>query len=182
MRNSLLISLPHPWRAAALIACASWPAVAQHGNAAASTTAPSSMSALARLLVGVADGRPTGMNGVTRLTGSGSSTDVALGSACRELTRSGPILLDTATRLDGCRGESGKRVVFHLNLVRFDASREGTAAFMASATPALVRGICRNPDVPVLGRLGIALVFRYTGIGDRPVGEIAIAPGRCDQD
>lgn len=140
---------------------------------------PHTMSALARLLVGVADGKPSGMTGVTRLTGGTTTTDAALGGACRELTRMGPFLLDSATRLEGCSGEAGKRVVFHLNLFQFDASREGTASFMASARPALVRGICRNPDVPVLGRLGIALVFRYTGIGNKPVGEVSIAPGGC---
>lgn len=141
---------------------------------------PQGLSTLARLLIGVADGRPTGLISASRLTGSGASTDHALGTACREVTRAGPYLLDSATRLDGCRGEHGKRVVFDLSLFRFDASREGTASFMASATPALVRGICRNPDVPVLGRLGIALVFRYTGINRQPVGEVSITPGRCE--
>ncbi|MBY4896975.1 hypothetical protein [Cupriavidus sp. AU9028] len=160
-----------------LIACTSVPAFGQ--DTPNQFPLPHAMSALARLLVGVADGKPTGMTGVTRLTGPVGTTDAAIGSACRELTRSGPFVLDSATRLEGCSGEAGKRVVFHLNLFEFDASREGTASFMASARPALVRGICRNPDVPVLGRLGIALVFRYTGIGNRPVGEVSIAPGGC---
>jgi hypothetical protein len=136
-------------------------------------------SPLARLLFGVAEGKATGMSGVTRLTTPGS-VDSALGSACRELTRAGPFPLDAATRLDGCQTGAAKRVIFRLNLVAFDASREGTAAFMASARPALVRGICRNPDVPVLGRLGLTLVFQYTGIGNRPIGEVAIAPGNCE--
>lgn len=166
------------WPAAALLAAPTTASAAPADDL--HNAVPNGLSALARLLIGVADGRPTGLTAVTRLTGSGGSTDMALGNACREVTRAGPFLLDTATRLEGCRGESGKRVVFHLSLFRFDASREGTASFMASARPALVRGICRNPDVPILGRLGIALVFQYTGINQQPVGEVAIAPGGCD--
>ncbi len=146
---------------------------------AADTPSPPHFSPLARLLFGVAEGKATGMTGVTRLT-TPSAVDSAMGSACRELTRAGPFPLDAATRLDGCHTGAAKRVIFRLNLVAFDATREGTTAFMASARPALVRGICRNPDVPVLGRLGLTLVFQYTGIGNRPVGEVAIAPGNCD--
>lgn len=178
MRTSVLSLLSGLWLSAALLTgpVAVHAAPAEDGQ----NGMPQSLSALARLLVGVADGRHTGLTAVTRLTGTGHTTDLALGNACREVTRAGPFLLDTATRLEGCRGEQGKRVVFHLNLFRFDASREGTAAFMASARPALVRGICRNPDVPVLGRLGIALIFQYTGLNHQPVGEVTISPGGCD--
>ncbi|CAG9179947.1 hypothetical protein CURE108131_13110 [Cupriavidus respiraculi] len=154
-------------------------AAAQQQQVVAESVTPPSFTPLARLLFGVAEGKPTGMTGVTRLTSPGA-VDSALGSACRELTRAGPFPLDTATRLDGCHTGTAKRVIFRLNLVTFDATREGTTAFMTSARPALVRGICRNPDVPVLGRLGLTLVFQYTGIGNRPVGEVAIAPGSCD--
>lgn len=178
MRTSVLSLLSGLWLSAAVLAM---PVAARAAPADdAHNSLPNGLSALARLLIGVADGRPTGLTAVTRLTGTSPTTDLALGNACREVTRAGPFLLDTATRLEGCRGEHGKRVVFHLSLFRFDASREGTAAFMASARPALVRGICRNPDVPVLGRLGIALIFQYTGINQQPVGEVSISPGGCD--
>lgn len=155
------------------------PLAAHAQQSPADTLSPPTFSPLARLLFGVAEGKATGMTGVTRLTSPGT-VDSALGTACRELTHAGPFPLDAATRLDGCHTSATKRVIFRLNLVAFDATREGTAAFMASARPALVRGICRNPDVPVLGRLGLTLVFQYTGIGNRPIGEVAIAPGNCE--
>ncbi len=120
------------------------------------------------------------MSGVTRLTGGGSTADAELKAACLELTRAGPFALDGATRLEGCSVAPGKRVVFRLSLAGVDATREGTVAFMASARPILERGICRNPDVPVLGRLGVTLNYRYMGIGELPVGEVTIAPNRCE--
>ncbi|MDW3681492.1 hypothetical protein RA280_06970 [Cupriavidus sp. CV2] len=149
------------------------PAVAAQANA------PASLSTLARLLLGTVDGRSTGMSGVTRLTGGVASSDAELNTACQELTRAGPFTLDAATRLEGCSVAPGKRVQFRLSLVGVDASREGTVAFMASARPVLERGICRNPDVPVLGRLGVTLNYRYAGIGNQPLGEVTITPDRC---
>jgi hypothetical protein len=174
MRNSS----PGLWFSVAVVA-ALFPLTAAAQHPAVEVATPPAFSPLARLLFGVAEGKATGMTGVTRLT-TPASVDSALGSACRELTRAGPFPLDTATRLDGCHTGAAKRVVFRLNLVAFDATREGTAGFMSSARPALVRGICRNPDVPVLGRLGLTLVFQYTGIANRPIGEVTIAPGNCD--
>lgn len=147
--------------------------------APAQTNAPASLSKLARLLLGTVDGRSTGMSGVTRLTGGLASSDTELNTACQELTRAGPFTLDAATRLEGCSVSPGKRVQFHLNLVGVDATREGTMAFMASARPVLERGICRNPDVPVLGQLGVTLNYRYSGIGNRPLGDVTITPDRC---
>ncbi|MGO4330277.1 hypothetical protein AB4Z48_02275 [Cupriavidus sp. 2TAF22] len=148
------------------------PAVAAQANT------PASLSKLARLLLGTVEGKGTGMSGVTRLTGGGA--DAELVAACQELTRAGPFTLDNATRLEGCSVSPGKRVVFRLSLVGVDASREGTVAFMASAGPVLVKGICRNPDVPVLGRMGVTLNYRYQGKGNQPVGEVTIPPERCD--
>ena len=147
--------------------------------AAAQANAPASLSTLARLLLGTVDGRSTGMSGVTRLTGSVASSDAELNTACQELTRAGPFTLDAATRLEGCSVSPGKRVQFRLSLVGVDATREGTVAFMASARPVLERGICRNPDVPVLGQLGVTLNYRYAGIGNRALGEVTITPDRC---
>ncbi|WP_454727191.1 MULTISPECIES: hypothetical protein [Cupriavidus] len=147
--------------------------------AGAQASASASLSKLARLLLGTVDGKSTGMSGVTRLTGGGGTPDAELVAACQELTQAGPFPLDNATRLEGCSVSPGKRVVFRLSLVGVDASREGTVAFMASAGPVLVKGICRNPDVPVLGRLGITLNYRYLGNGNQPVGEVTIPPERC---
>lgn len=146
---------------------------------APAAAAPASLSTLARLLLGTVDGRSTGMSGVTRLTGGVASSDAELNRACQELTRAGPFTLDAATRLEGCSVSPGKRVQFRLSLVGVDATREGTVAFMASARPVLERGICRNPDVPVLGQLGVTLNYRYAGIGNRPLGEVTITPDRC---
>lgn len=131
--------------------------------------------------MGVVQGRPAGPAALARLTSGNRNPDEALKAACAEITHQAPLILDTTTRLDSCRGETGKRVVFHLNLVHFDGAREGTAAFMQNARPVLVRGICRNPDVVMLGRTGVTLVFRYAGIGNRPVGDLTIAPGACAQ-
>lgn len=147
--------------------------------AAAQANAQASLSTLARLLLGTVDGKSTGMSGVTRLTGGIASSDAELNTACRELTRAGPFTLDAATRFEGCSVSPGKRVLFRLSLLGVDATREGTVAFMASARPVLERGICRNADVPVLGRLGVTLNYRYTGIGGQPLGEVTIAPDRC---
>ncbi|KJK25445.1 hypothetical protein UB46_05075 [Burkholderiaceae bacterium 16] len=147
--------------------------------AAVQANTPPSLSKLARLLLGTVQGKSTGMSGVTRLTGGGAGPDAELSAACQELTRAGPFMLDGATRLEGCSAAPGKHVSFRLRLVGVDATREGTVAFMTSAGPVLARGICRNPDVPVLGRLGVTLSYRYLGNGNQPVGEVTITPERC---
>jgi hypothetical protein len=129
------------------------------------------------LLMGVVQGKPVGTPLAGRLGGVG--LDSALSNACKEITGKGPVALDATTRLDGCHNDTGRKVTFQLNLVNFDATREGTASFMQNAHAALVRGICRNPDVPSLGRAGVTLVFHYAGINGVPVGDLAIAPGNC---
>jgi hypothetical protein len=146
---------------------------------AAAANTPQSLSQLARLLLGTVQGKGTGLSGVTRLTGGSAGVDAELSAACQELTRAGPYMLDAATRLEGCSASPGKHVSFRLRLLGVDATREGTLAFMASAAPVLARGICRNPDVPVLGRLGVTLNFRYLGNGNQPVGQVTITPQRC---
>lgn len=153
--------------------------IAGLASAVAQANTPPSLSKLARLLLGTVQGKGTGMSGVTRLTGGSAGADAELSAACQELTRAGPYMLDGATRLEGCNASPGKHVSFRLRLVGVDATREGTMAFMASAGPVLARGICRNPDVPVLGRLGVTLNYRYLGNGNQPVGEVTITPQRC---
>ena len=51
---------------------------------------------------------------------------------------------------------------------------------MASARPILERGICRNPDVPVLGKLGVTLDYRYM-VGRELLVVLHVPPGRCTE-
>ncbi|BDB27196.1 hypothetical protein Tamer19_64010 [Cupriavidus sp. TA19] len=145
--------------------------------APAATPAPSpQLSGLATLLLGTVRGKPTGMTGVTRLTAG--DADRQLRMACQELMRAGPLDLDDTTRFDGCVVRPGKIVEFQLKVSGVDATRDGTREYMASAKPILERGICRNPDVPVLGKLGVTLLYHYTA-GRQSLVRLDIAPDQC---
>lgn len=135
------------------------------------------LSGLASLLLGTVRGKPSGMAGVTRLTARDAERQ--LGIACAELARATPIVLDSSTRLTGCATRPGKIVEFHLQVTGVEPKREDTKAFMVSARPILERGVCRNPDVPVLGKLGVTLDYRYTA-GQEPLVVLHVPPGRCD--
>jgi hypothetical protein len=143
---------------------------------AATAAAYPQLSGLATLLLGTVRGKPTGMNGVTRLT-SGDA-DRELRTACQELTRAGPVDLDDTTRFDGCVTRPGKIVEFHLKVWGVDATRDDTRDFMAAAKPILERGICRNPDVPVLGKLGVRLRYHYAA-GQKQLVLLDIPPDQC---
>ncbi|CAG9175690.1 hypothetical protein LMG23994_03163 [Cupriavidus pinatubonensis] len=135
------------------------------------------LSGLASLLLGTVRGKPSGMAGVTRLTARDAERQ--LGLACAELARATPIVLDSSTRLTGCATRPGKIVEFHLQVTGVEPTREDTKAFMVSARPILERGVCRNPDVPVLGKLGVTLDYRYAA-GQEPLVVLHIPPGRCN--
>ncbi|WP_354686185.1 hypothetical protein [Cupriavidus necator] len=143
---------------------------------AANTVDTSQLSGLATLLLGTVRGKPTGMTGVTRLTAADADRQLRL--ACQELMRAGPVDLDDTTRFDGCVTKPGKVVEFQLKVSGVDASRDGTREFMASAKPILERGICRNPDVPVLGKLGVTLLYHYVA-GRQSLVMLDIPPNRC---
>lgn len=143
---------------------------------AATMGAPPPLSELATLLLGTVRGKPTGMHGVTRLTTGDADRQLRL--ACQELMRAGPMNLDDTTRFDGCVARPGKIVDFHLKVSGVDASRDDTRDFMATAKPILERGICRNPDVPVLGKLGIRLRYHYAA-GQKPLVLLDIPPEQC---
>ena len=66
----------------------------------------------------------------------------------------------------------------NLKVSGVDATRDGTREYMASAKPILERGICRNPDVPVLGKLGVTLLYHYTA-GRQSLVRLNIAPDQC---
>ena len=134
------------------------------------------LSGLASLLLGTVRGKPSGMSGVTRLTARDAERQ--LGMACAELARAAPLVLDESTRLTGCAVRAGKVVEFHLQVTGVDPRREDTKSFMVSARPILERGICRNPDVPVLGKLGVTLDYRYMA-GQEPLVTLHVPPGRC---
>ncbi|MBP0623269.1 hypothetical protein J8I82_25535 [Cupriavidus sp. LEh25] len=134
------------------------------------------LSGLATLLLGTVRGKPTGMTGVTRLTAGNADRELRM--ACQELMRAGPLDLDDTTRLDGCVTRPGKIVEFQLKVSGVDATRDGTREYMASAKPILERGICRNPDVPVLGKLGVTLLYHYTA-GRQSLVRLNIAPDQC---
>ncbi|WER48434.1 hypothetical protein CupriaWKF_27005 [Cupriavidus sp. WKF15] len=136
------------------------------------------LSGLANLLLGTVRGKPSGMSGVTRLTARDAERQ--LGIACAELARAAPVVLDDSTRLIGCAARPGKVVEFHLQVTGVDPRREDTRNFMASARPILERGICRNPDVPVLGKLGVTLDYRYLA-GPEPLVILHVPPGRCTE-
>ncbi|MCO4889780.1 hypothetical protein MKD50_10400 [Cupriavidus sp. WGtm5] len=156
---------------AATLALSATPAAAR-----AATVAAPPLSELATLLLGTVRGKPTGMHGVTRLTTGDADRQLRL--ACQELMRAGPIDLDDTTRFDGCVARPGKIVDFHLKVSGVDAGRDDTRAFMATAKPILERGICRNPDVPVLGKLGIRLRYHYA-VGQKPLVLLDIPPEQC---
>ncbi|CAG9183218.1 hypothetical protein LMG23992_04931 [Cupriavidus laharis] len=134
------------------------------------------LSELASLLLGTVRGKPGGMSGVTRLTARDAERQ--LGLACAELARAAPVVLDDSTRLTGCAVRPGKVVEFRLQVTGVDPRREDTKGFMVSARPILERGICRNPDVPVLGKLGVTLDYRYMA-GEEPLVVLHVPPGRC---
>jgi hypothetical protein len=136
------------------------------------------LSELANLLLGTVRGKPSGMSGVTRLTARDAERQ--LGMACAELARAAPLALDDSTRLTGCAARAGKVVEFHLQVTGVDPRREDTKSFMVSARPILERGICRNPDVPVLGKLGVTLDYRYMA-GQEPLVVLHVPPGRCTE-
>jgi len=136
------------------------------------------LSELASLLLGTVRGKPSGMSGVTRLTARDAERQ--LGMACAELARMAPMVLDDSTRLAGCAVRAGKIVEFHLQVSGVDPRREDTRNFMISARPILERGICRNPDVPVLGKLGVTLDYRYMA-GQEPLVTLHVPPGRCTE-
>ncbi|WP_316153812.1 hypothetical protein [Cupriavidus sp. BIC8F] len=143
----------------------------------AAPPAPSpQLSGLAMLLLGTVRGKPTGMNGVTRLTTG--DVDRELRMACQELMRAGPLDLDDTTRFDGCVTRPGKIVEFQLKVSGVDAARDDTREFMARAKPILERGICRNPDVPVLGKLGVRLRYHYVA-GQKSLVLLDIPPDQC---
>lgn len=143
--------------------------------AATPVTSPP-LSGLATLLLGTVRGKPTGMTGVTRLTTGNADRELRL--ACQELMRAGPVDLDDTTRFDGCVTRPGKIVEFQLKVSGVDATREGTREFMATAKPILERGICRNPDVPVLGKLGVRLRYHYMA-GQKSLVLLDIPPEQC---
>ncbi|AMR81318.1 hypothetical protein A2G96_26310 [Cupriavidus nantongensis] len=159
--------------ATALALCAP-PAATQAATVSPSPLPP--LSELATLLLGTVRGKPTGMHGVTRLTTGDADRQLRL--ACQELMRAGPVDLDDTTRFDGCVARPGKIVDFHLKVSGIDASRDDTRDFMATAKPILERGICRNPDVPVLGKLGIRLRYHYAA-GQKPLVLLDIPPEQC---
>ncbi|TDF66791.1 hypothetical protein E1J61_05770 [Cupriavidus sp. L7L] len=134
------------------------------------------LSGLATLLLGTVRGKPTGMTGVTRLTAGNADRELRM--ACQELMRAGPLDLDDTTRFEGCVTRPGKIVEFQLKVSGVDATRDGTREYMASAKPILERGICRNPDVPVLGKLGVTLLYHYTA-GRQSLVRLNIAPDQC---
>jgi len=142
------------------------------------TYAAPQLSPLATLLLGTVRGKPTGMAGVTRLTSGDADRQLAM--ACAELVRAGPVNLDDTTRFDGCTVRPGKVVEFRLHVKGVDPARDGTREFMARVKPILERGICRNPDVPVLGKLGVTLLYRYFASKDTLV-LLDIAPGQCER-
>ncbi|SOZ38384.1 hypothetical protein [Cupriavidus neocaledonicus] len=166
------------WRGAAVRLGVSWLAMALAVPATQAATAamPPPLSELATLLLGTVRGKPTGMRGVTRLTTGDADRQLRL--ACQELMRAGPVDLDDTTRFDGCVARPGKIVDFHLKVSGIDASRDDTRDFMATAKPILERGICRNPDVPVLGKLGIRLRYHYAA-GPKPLVLLDIPPDQC---
>jgi hypothetical protein len=116
------------------------------------------------------------MSGVTRLTARDAERQ--LGMAFAELARATPLALDESTRLAGCAVRPGKVVEFHLQVTGVDPRRDDTKSIMASARPILERGVCRNPDVPVLGKLGVTLDFRYMA-GQELLVMLHVPPGRC---
>ncbi len=134
------------------------------------------LSELANLLLGTVRGKPSGMSGVTRLTTRDAERQ--LGMACAELARAAPVVLDDSTRLAGCAVRAGKVVEFRLQVTGVDARREDTKSFMVSARPILERGICRNSDVPLLGKLGVTLDYRYMA-GQELLVVLHVPPGRC---
>ena len=136
------------------------------------------LSDLARLLLGTVSGKPSGMSGVTRLTARDAERQLSL--ACSELARSAPIVLDNSTRLTGCAVRPGKVVEFQLKVSGVDPRRDDTKKFMAFVRPILERGICRNPDVPLLGKLGVTLDYRYL-VGQEPLVALHIFPDRCKE-
>lgn len=146
------------------------------GAASPAGIAAPPLSGLASLLLGTVRGKPSGMSGVTRLTARDAQRQ--LGMACAELARAAPLVLDESTRLAGCAVRAGKVVEFHLQVTGVDPRREDTKSFMVSARPILERGICRNPDVPVLGKLGVTLDYRYMA-GPEPLVILHVPPGRC---
>ncbi|KAF7961822.1 hypothetical protein AWV80_39810 [Cupriavidus sp. UYMU48A] len=139
------------------------------------------LSELAGLLLGTVRGKPggmTGMSGVTRLTARDAERQLSM--ACAELARVTPVVLDESTRLTGCVSRPGKIVEFRLDVTGVEAQREDTKAFMLSARPILERGICRNPDVPILGKLGVTLNYRYLA-GQELLVLLHVPPGRCKE-
>ncbi|CAQ71783.1 conserved hypothetical protein; putative exported protein [Cupriavidus taiwanensis LMG 19424] len=160
---------------ATTLALPATPSATQAATQAATVAAPP-LSELATLLLGTVRGKPTGMHGVTRLTTGDADRQLRL--ACQELMRAGPVDLDDTTRFDGCVARPGKIVDFHLKVSGIDASRDDTRDFMATAKPILERGICRNPDVPVLGKLGIRLRYHYAA-GQKPLVLLDIPPDQC---
>ncbi|SPR99991.1 hypothetical protein [Cupriavidus taiwanensis] len=151
-------------------------ALAVPATQAATVAAPPQLSELATLLLGTVRGKPTGMHGVTRLTTGDADRQLRL--ACQELMRAGPVDLDDTTRFYGCVARPGKIVDFHLKVSGIDANRDDTRDFMATAKPILERGICRNPDVPVLGKLGIRLRYHYAA-GQKQLVLLDIPPEQC---
>ncbi|WP_432260574.1 hypothetical protein [Cupriavidus sp. TMH.W2] len=168
----------HPLRNAAV--CLSLSLLAGPLAISATPAAPPArspqLSGLATLLLGTVRGKPTGMNGVTRLTAGDADRQLRL--ACQELMRAGPVDLDDTTRFDGCVTRPGKIVEFHLKVSGVDATRDDTRAFMASVKPILERGICRNPDVPVLGKLGVRLRYHYVA-EQKQLVLLDIPPDQC---
>ncbi|WP_455287369.1 hypothetical protein [Cupriavidus necator] len=167
---------PFPAAAARLCLSCAAATLAAPAAMAAAPAEPAQLSGLATLLLGTVRGKPTGMTGVTRLT-SGDA-DRELRQACQELKRIGPVDLDDTTRFDGCVTRPGKVVEFQLKVSGVDASRDGTREYMATAKPILVRGICRNPDVPVLGKLGVTLLYHYVA-GRQSLVLLDIPPDHC---
>lgn len=168
----------HPLRNAAACLCLSLLAgpLAIAATLAAPPARSPQLSGLAALLLGTVRGKPTGMNGVTRLTAG--DVDRQLHLACQELMRAGPVDLDDTTRFVGCVTRPGKIVEFHLKVSGVDATRDDTREFMVSAKPILERGICRNPDVPVLGKLGVTLRYHYVA-GQKQLVLLDIPPDQC---
>lgn len=138
-----------------------------------------SLSPLARLLIGVVEGEATGFEGVDGLSAGEDSANRALLKACDEISRMTPLAIDEFSDFVGCTSGNGLRLTFTVRLSGFEADRAGTQDAMSLVRRSIAQGICRNPDVPAMTRLGITLVYRYVGSRGKLVGDVVIGRTTC---
>lgn len=96
-----------------------------------------------------------------------------------KINQEAPMRLDDMTRMDRVSVGPGRLVTYHNTITTMRSGEVNLEAFRGQFSSEMRRKICASSDLATLRRVGVTMVYAYSGSEGGLIGSVRIAPQDC---